>query len=157
LDFEQLDSQVAMIKLNNKSIFLDPGTRFCPYGMMRWFRTGTVAMDMNDPGAFITTPAAAEGSAQISRSANMKLAPDGAVKGEVRIEFPGGEALERRLSALETDEPGRKKDLEEELKLSLPANATVELTNSTAWDKEDEPLVAIFHVEVPEFASAAGK
>jgi hypothetical protein len=31
------------------------------------------------------------------------------------------------------------------------------MTDSAAWDKEYEPLTAIFQVEVPEFASAAGK
>jgi hypothetical protein len=75
----------------------------------------------------------------------------------VRIEYSGAEALERRLSALDTDEAGRKKELEDEVKLWLPANAKVTMTDSMAWDKEYEPLTAIFNVEVPEFASAAGK
>lgn len=157
LSFSQLDSEVAMVNLNGKKVFLDPGTRYCPYGLMRWFRTGTSAMDMSDPGQFISTPRTGEDSAIVFRSAELKLGVDGAVKGEVRIDFYGAEALERRLSALETDEAGRKKELEEELKFLLPANATVEMTNSMRWDKEDESLLAIFHVEVPEFASAAGK
>lgn len=157
LSFGQFDSEIALVWMKNKTIFLDPGTRFCPYGLMRWFRTGTTAMDLNRPGFFITTPVAGEDTALIARTAKLKLASDGAVKGEVRVEFFGAEALERRLAALDTDESGRKKDLEEELKQWLPANATAELTLSTAWDKEEEPLVAIFHIEVPEFASAAGK
>src|SRR6476660_5524615 len=155
--FSQLDSEIAMVRINGKPFYLDPGTRFCPYGLMRWTRTGTAAMDMGDPGTLISTPGAGEESAFISRSAELKLTPDGAVKGEMRIEFSGAEALERRLSALETDEAGRKKEFEEEVKLWLPANAKVERIDSTAWDKEYEPLTAIFKVEVPEFASAAGK
>jgi hypothetical protein len=79
------------------------------------------------------------------------------VKGELRVEYFGGEALERRLSSLETDEAGRKKELEDEVKSWLPANAKVAMTDSSAWDKAGEPLTAIFNVEVPEFASAAGK
>jgi len=75
----------------------------------------------------------------------------------VRIEFSGADALERRLAALETDEAGRKKEFEDEVKLWLPANAKVEMTDSVAWEKEYEPLTAVFKVEVPEFASAAGK
>jgi hypothetical protein len=114
-------------------------------------------MDMSDPGGLITTPGAAEEGAIISRLAELKLGPDGAAKGEVRIEYFGGEALERRLSALQTDEAGRKKELEDEVKLWLPANAKVAMTDSVAWDKEYEPLTAVFNVEVPEFASAAGK
>ena len=157
MSFSQLDSEIAVVRLNGKRVFLDPGTRYCPYGTLRWFRTGTAAMDMSDPGGLISTPGAADDGAIISRSAELKLGPDGAAKGEVRIEYSGAEALERRLSALETDEAGRKKELEDEVKLWLPANAKVEMTDSVAWDKEYEPLTAVFKVDVPEFASAAGK
>ena len=157
LAFGQLDSEIALVRVENKRLFLDPGTRYCPYGIMRWVRTGTAAMDMSNPGTLISTPGAGEDQALISRSAELKLAPDGAAKGEVRIEYSGAEALERRLSALSTDETGRKKELEDEVKLWLPANAKVEMTDSLGWDKGYESLTAIFNVEVPEFASAAGK
>jgi hypothetical protein len=157
LSFSQLDSELALVRMNGKMVFLDPGTRFCPYGLLRWNRTGTAAMDMSDPGNLINTPGVGDEAALISRSAEMKLSPDGGVKGEVRIEFSGTEALERRLSALETDEAGRKKELEDEVKHWLPANAKVEMTDSAAWDKEGEPLTVVLNVEVPEFASAAGK
>jgi uncharacterized protein DUF3857 len=157
LAFSQFDSEIAQVKLNGKTVFLDPGTRFCPYGLMRWMRSGTTAMDMSDPGNLIATPAASEESAIISRSAELQLDTDGAAKGEVRVEFLGAEALERRLSALDTDEAGRKKELEEEVKLWLPANAKVDMTAAVGWENQDQPLTAVFNVEVPEFASAAGK
>jgi hypothetical protein len=157
LSFSQFDSEVAQVRLNGKSVFLDPGTRFCPYGLMRWTSTGTTAMDMSDPGQLIATPGAGENTAIISRSAEMKLAPDGAVKGDVRVEFQGSEALEHRLSALDTDEAGRKKELEDEVKLWLPANAKVSMVDAVGWDKEYESLTALFNVEIPEFASVAGK
>jgi hypothetical protein len=157
LSFSQFDSQVARVRLNGKYVFLDPGTRFCPYGVMRWMRTGTTAMDMSDPGQLITTPGVGEESAIISRTAELKLAPDGATKGDLRVEFQGSEALERRLSALDTDEAGRKKELEDEVKLWLPANAKVEMKDSVGWENQNEPLTAIFNVEIPEFASVAGK
>src|ERR1051325_8341540 len=157
LSFSQLDSEVARVRLNGKDIFLDPGTRFCPYGLMRWMRTGTAAMDMADPGQLIATPGAAEDSAYMSRTAELKLDPEGGVKGEVRVEFHGMDALERRLSALDTDEAGRKKELEDEVKSWLPAHAKVDMTAAVGWEDEYNPLTAVFNVEVPEFASAAGK
>ena len=126
ISFSQLDSEIAIVRLNGKRLFLDPGTRYCPLWIVALVRTGTAAMDMSDPGSLISTPGAAEEGAIISRSAELKLGPDGAAKGEVRIEYSGAEALERRLSALETDEAGRKKELEDEVKLWLPANAKVE-------------------------------
>ena len=157
LSFGQLDSEMARVQVNGKSAFLDPGTRFCPYGVLRWIRSATAAMDLNDPGAFISTPAADSQNALTSRSANLVLSADGSAKGEVRIEFSGVDALERRLSALDTDEAGRQKELEEQVKEWLPVNAKVQMTASTGWENENEGLVALFNVEIPEYASAAGK
>jgi Domain of Unknown Function with PDB structure (DUF3857)/Transglutaminase-like superfamily len=157
LSFSQLDSEVASVWVNGKAIFLDPGTRFCPYRLMRWMRTGTAAMDMRDPGNLIPTPGAGHEAALISRSADLRLTSDGAIKGEVHIEFSGADALERRLAALDTDEAGRKKELEDELKQWLPANAKVNMTASSGWEDEHGAITAIFNIEVPEFASVAGK
>lgn len=157
LSFGQLDSEMARVQVNGKSIFLDPGTRFCPYGVLRWIRTATAAMDMNDPGGLISTPSADSRNSLTSRSANLVLNPDGSAKGEVRVEFSGVDALEHRLSALDTDEPGRQKELEDQLKEWLPVNAKVNMTASVGWEDENEALVALFNVEIPEYASAAGK
>lgn len=157
LSFSQLDSEVARVWVNGKTVFLDPGTRFCPYSLLRWMRTGTAAMDTRDPGNLIATPGAGHEAALISRSADLQLTNEGGIKGEVHIEFSGADALERRLAALDTDEAGRKKELEDELKQWLPANAKVEMTASSGWDDEHGAVTAVFNVEVPEFASVAGK
>ena len=157
LSFGQFDSEMARVQVNGKSIYLDPGTRFCPYGVLRWIRTATAAMDMNDPGGLISTPSADSRNSLISRSANLALNPDGSAKGEIRIEFSGVDALEHRLSALDTDEAGRQKELEDQVKEWLPVNAKVNMTASTGWENENEGLVALFNVEIPEYASAAGK
>jgi hypothetical protein len=157
LSFAQLDSEMARVQLGGKSVFLDPGTRFCPYGVLRWIRTATAAMDMNDPGGLISTPPADSRNSLISRSADVLLKPDGSAKGEIRIEFSGVDALEHRLSALDTDEPGRQKELEDQLKEWLPMNAKVNMTASAGWENENEGLVATFNVEIPEYASVAGK
>lgn len=157
LSFGQFDSEMARVQVNGKSIFLDPGTRFCPYGVLRWIRTATAAMDMNDPGGLISTPSTNSRNSLASRSANLVLNPDGSAKGEVRIEFAGVDALEHRLSALDTDEAGRQKELEDQLKEWLPVNAKVNMTASVGWENENEGLVALFNVEIPEYASAAGK
>lgn len=93
----------------------------------------------------------------MNRSATVALQPDGSLKGDLYVSYTGGEALERRLSALDTDEAGRKKELEDEVKNWLPAHAKVQMTASDGWEKEYEPLTATFDIELPEFASLAGK
>jgi hypothetical protein len=157
LSFWQLDSELALVRLNGKPIFLDPGTRFCPYGLLRWMRSGTASMDTRDPGNLINTPGAGGESATISRSGDLKLDPDGSLKGQVWVEFAGGEAVERRISALDTDDAGRKKEIEEEVKQWLPVHSKAELTGDTAWDDGNSPLTFTLDIQVPEYASVAGK
>lgn len=158
LSGSQLDAEMAVVKVNGQDVYLDPGTKFCPYGFVRWMRTSTAALKLDkDGGSFLNVPPAQHDKAVIRRQATLVLAEDGSLSGDLTIRFEGGEALERRLEALETDEAGRKKSLEEELRSWLPSTATVSLTNVEGWEGEDSPLVAQFHLQIPDYASAAGK
>jgi hypothetical protein len=158
LSRSELDSELAIVSNNGKEIYLDPGTQFCPYGLIRWFRTSTAALrpDKNG-GTFVNVPASNYDQAIIARTANMTFNADGSLKGEITVQFKGLHALELRLEALRTDEAGRKKNLEDEMSRWLTAGAVVKLTDSKAWDKKDEPVVAVFDVEIPGFATVAGK
>src|SRR5262249_34965222 len=47
--------------------------------------------------------------------------------------------------------------MEDELKQSLPSGAIVKMEVAQGWEGTDEPLVARFTVEIPGYASTAGK
>src|SRR5207248_4979086 len=40
LSTRQLKSEIAIVQLDGKDVFLDPGTKFCPYGILDWRYTG---------------------------------------------------------------------------------------------------------------------
>lgn len=154
----QLDSEIAQVNINGTDVYLDPGTKFCPFGLMRWMRTSTSALKLDKKGGtFVTVPAAGYDKAVTSRLANMTLAQDGSLTGNITVQFDGEEALERRLGALDTDEAGRKKTLEDEVQAWLQSGAVVKLTDSSGWDDADTPLMASFSVEIPSYASVVGK
>ena len=158
LDAEQLDSEVALVKLNGEDLFLDPGTPFCPFGMLRWIRTSTegLALDKDNP-VFVKLPGFGYEKAVIQRTANVTLGPDGSLKGEVAVIYSGTQALERRLDALQTDDAGRAKNLEDEMQEWLPRDAVVKLKDASGWEDSEKPLHADFTVEVPSYGSVAGK
>lgn len=154
----QTDSEIALVYLNGRRYFLDPGTRFCPYGLLRWMRTATTALELRAPTfSTVLTPSPIPGDFMISRTADMVLSEDGSMKGTLIIEYRMGEALERRLEALHTDEAGRARQLEDELKAWLPADAVVKLTRIDGWDSSDTPLVATFDLRLPSYAAVTGK
>jgi hypothetical protein len=108
-------------------------------------------------GTFVKAPPATYDKSVTRRIAQATLEENGALKGDVTIEFTGAEALEHRLDELDSDDAGRKKDLEDELKQWLPKGSIVKMVASQGWEGTDEPLVAKFSVEVPDYASTAGK
>jgi len=152
----QLDASAVMVSFAGNDFVLDPGTRFCPFGILRWRHSGVTALKYgNTNGGFITTP-----QAQISvlrRMAHLTLDTDGNLSGEISVEFRGEDALEHRLEALDQDEAGRRKSLEDDVKGWSPQGTMVKLQESRGWDSIDDPLVARFKVEVSGFASVTGK
>ncbi|HET9184209.1 MAG TPA: DUF3857 domain-containing protein [Candidatus Angelobacter sp.] len=154
----QLASEIALVSAGGKDYYLDPGTRFCPFGLLRWFYTSTVAMKLDKKGGtFISVPAATQEKAVVQRAASLKLQPDGSLQGEITVQYTGEDALEYRLDALSTDEAGRKKELEDELSSLLPQGAVVKMKTAGDWQASETPLTAVFSVDIPGFASSVGK
>jgi len=158
LSRRQLDSEIAVVNQAGKDVYLDPGTRFCPYGYLRWIRTSTMGIKLDKKGGvFVTAPGAAYDKATTRRTADMTLDGSGDLKGTVVVKFEGGEALEHRLDELLTDDAGKKQDLEEELRGWLPTGAIIKLARVEGWEASEGPLVATFEVQMPGYASAVGK
>ena len=154
----QLESEIAVVNLNGSEIYLEPGVRFCPYGTVRWNHTVTEGLKLEKKGgSFVKAPPLTYDKSITRRTATMSLGEDGTLKGDVVLEFEGTEALEHRLDALDSDEAGRKKNLEDELKQWLPTGAVVKMSIAQGWEDTGGPLVARFSVELPNYATVAGK
>ena len=143
---------------DGKDVFLDPGTKYCPFGLVRWMRTAVPALSVTKRGgALVTTPTTNPEDSVVHRVANASLDASGSLKGEFTLEFNGEEALEHRLEALQTDESGRTKGLEHDLAKLLSEGASVKLLKVEGMEEPEKPLVAHYSVKVPGFASVAGK
>jgi hypothetical protein len=158
LSRRQLSAEIVVVSLGGKDVFLDPATRLCPYGYLRWIRTSAMGLKLDRKGgSFITVPPATYDKSTLKRVATMTLGVEGTLTGTVTVNFEGGEALERRLDELDTDETEKKKDLEDELAGWIPAGAIIKLSRVEGWESSDGPLTAVFDVTLPSFASSAGK
>jgi hypothetical protein len=131
----------------------------CPFGHLAWQHTSTQGIRQTPEGSAVVaqTPGADYKQAVSKRVSRLVLSEDGSAKGKIGIAWVGEEALVHRLTSLKTDVAGRKKDLEDELKAMLPAGAIVQLDASNGWDDAEAQLTANFTVEVPGYASSAGK
>jgi hypothetical protein len=157
LSTRQLEAEIAIVQLDGKDVFLDPGTKYCPYGLVDWRYTGVEGLRQGEKGADIgRTPSPNYTQAVTTRMARISLDDHGVASGTVSLMFKGSVAMQRRQEGGKTDAEGRKKLMEDELRTILPGNSEISLTNSPDWDAVETPLIAQFQVSSP-FAVAAGK
>jgi len=154
----QMDAEIAIVQLADKELFLDPGTKFCPFGLLDWRYSGTKGLRQSGgkASAIAETPLADYNQAQIQRLARLQLTEQGKAEGSIKIGFYGLEAMERRQKAGNTDAEGKKKLLEDELRGWLPGNSEVTLVGSPNWDDTEAHLATEFNVSFP-LAIGAGK
>jgi hypothetical protein len=157
LSTRQFDAEVAVVSLDGKDVFLDPGSKFCPYGTVDWRYSAVDGLKQDQKGAIIAAVAPPNyKNAATTRVADLQLDEHGMASGTVALSFRGMTAMLRRQEGEKTDETGRKKLLEDELRGMLPGNSEITLLNSPDWNSTEAPLTAQFHVSCP-YAVAAGK
>ena len=154
LSTDQLDSYVAIINIDGNEVFLDPGTKYCPYGLLYWPHSDTEGIRESAGGISIgRTPMPAYTGAVTKRVGRFSLTDDGKLEGVVAVAYIGQEALLRRIEASKTDDVGRTKILEDEIKGWLPANAEISVTKEPEWTAPGTPLVVDYKVSTPTLIS----
>ncbi|HEX6804224.1 MAG TPA: DUF3857 domain-containing protein [Terriglobales bacterium] len=169
LSTRQFDAEIAIVQLGGKDVFLDPGTKFCPYGILDWHYSGVEGLRQSPKGAEVGQTSIPEYRQSITtRMASVALDEHGVATGTVALVFKGATAMRLRQEGGKTDDAGRKKLLEDGLSDSdgrkimrglrdiLPGNSDITLTSKPDWENPDSPLVAEFHISCP-LAVAAGK
>ncbi|HYL98351.1 MAG TPA: DUF3857 domain-containing protein, partial [Blastocatellia bacterium] len=150
-DSGQLTWNVVEVKVGDQYRYFDPGTKYCPFGLLHWTGTGVAGLRLQkEGGVLIKTPDPVSDAAIVERKATIHWSEE-ATKGELTVTYRGQEALIKRLTDVLEDDNERRKDLEDEAKAWLPAASTVKLNNVTGWQSTDEPLVATFVIEIPNF------
>lgn len=158
LSFGQLDGEVAVVKLNGKDLYLSPGTPYCPFGIIPWEDTKTDGLRVDNNGTtFVITPAANAADTVRARKADLNLAADGPLSGDLTVTFTGMDALAWRLLYRNDDDVERRKNMQDELKSWLPIpGSTAEIVSIDNWESS-EPLVVKARIVVPSYAATLGK
>ena len=158
LSSDQLDTELVVVKLDGNEKFLDPGTRFCPYGLVYWTHASVPALKLTRNGStFVTVPTSTADAAVTRRSVTAVLRNDGSLQGEIVLELKGMKALQLRLDALETDNAGKLNAIGEALGNWQARPGSLKLQSAEGWELSDAPLLAHFTFELPGFARRSGK
>ena len=152
----ELNTNVVLVKIDQKDIFLDPGALFTPFGMLPWYETSVEGLKLDkDGGSWLTTPGTVASASRIERHATLGL-DSGSLQGKVTVTYTGLEASWRRQEERTEDMAARRKFLEDDLKGYVPVGVNATLTNSPDWDSWDSPLVAEYDVDIPGWTAPAG-
>ena len=154
----QLNENVALVKLNGKDMFFDPGTAFTPYGLLPWWETGVTGLMLTkDGGSWVQTALPPSSASRTERKADLKLTSEGLLEGKLTVTYSGLEALWMRIDYREEDETTRKRFLEDRVKECVPTGIEIELTNKPEWSSSSPNLVAEYSLKVPGWITGAGK
>jgi transglutaminase-like putative cysteine protease len=151
-----LTNPIAVVRVGDRLHYYDPGVRWIHGEGLSWWEDGQEALILDPEHAeFVQIPMAPPDSARTLRSARLRVAADGSLDGEVRLEFHGGAAESERERMDDLTPAERVERLRTEL---LPSLAELVVTEATFDDLEEteRPLVASCTVHAPRFASRVG-
>jgi hypothetical protein len=157
LSTEQFDDFIAVVEIDGKDVFVDPGQSMCSFGELHWKHEIASGFRLGEQGAAIsTTPAGFPKSNATHRVADLTVDEHGNVEGTAQFEFSGQEALYWRQLALQVAEGEVKKQFDEWIRAKFPAGVEADLDHFKNLDNADSPLVAIVKIS-GSLAAAAGK
>jgi len=153
----QLNSEVVLVKLDGKDLYLDPGTAFAPYGLLPWAETGVAGLRLDkDGGTWVQTVTPQSSTSRIERKAKLTLTDQGSLEGTLTVTYSGLEALYLRMDQKDQDDASRKKLLEDLVREAIPVGIEVDLTNQPDWNSSSPTFVAQYSLKVPGWVSSAG-
>jgi len=158
MNTSELDADAVLIKSEGKDLFLDPATKFAPFGVLPWPETGVAGLRLDkEGGTWVKTTIPQSATCKVLRQSDLKLNEEGSLDGTVTVTYTGLVALQQRLNERLSDQTRKKEYLEEELKDEIPVNAEVQLKNNPDWNSSDDKFVAEYEVKIPGWASSAGR
>jgi hypothetical protein len=135
----------------------EPSSRYAASGMLRWQNEGSKVLiaDPKEP-VFIDSPMTSPDKSLARRIGRFKLAEDGTLEGNVRLEYSGHAAYSRKERY---DGLSRERREEEIRNIAKENHGKAELTNIELDNVTDpeRPLTVTYHVRVPEYAERTGK
>jgi len=153
----QLNDYIAVLELGGRDIFLDPGQRMCPFGLLSWKHSIASGFRLTDKEAIMaSTPPMPYKNALLQRDADLTVTAEGSVEGTIRYVMTGPEALHWRQLALQNDADEVKKQFNESIRRDMPDGVEVDFDHFLALDDYESNLMAIVKV-TGIIATATGK
>jgi len=157
LTLSQLDDVVAIVNVDGKDQFFDPGTRFCPYGHLAWKHTYASGIRQTDAGSdYFNTTGEPYTFSRVQRVANLTLSQHGEVSGSITMTYMGDPAIRWRLRSIEGDSTSLEREIRTSVEQLMPAGIELKVASIDKLEDYEQPLVANIQV-TGSLGSSTGK
>jgi hypothetical protein len=157
LTLSQLDDYIVDVVLNGKDVYLDPGQKMCPFGLLHWKHSFASGLRLTDDGPVAaTTPMGSYTSTAFDRVADLNIDDAGNLKGTARFILTGQEALHWRQLSIRNDETEVKKQFDEAIRAYMPDGVQADFNHFIALSDYESNLVAMVDVS-GNLGTATGK
>ncbi|HEX4156123.1 MAG TPA: DUF3857 and transglutaminase domain-containing protein [Acidobacteriaceae bacterium] len=141
LSFEQFDDLIAIVGVDGKEQYFDPGSRYCPYAHLAWEHTFVQGLrQTGNDTAFAQTLGDGYAGNRIARVANLTMDDHGQLTGRIDMTYVGQPALHWRQVALRGDQESLKHSLRSSLENLLPKSIEVKDVTIDGLDDYEQPL-----------------
>jgi hypothetical protein len=158
LSLDQLDDFIAIVEVDGKERFFDPGTRFCSFGHLHWHNTYTKGLRQLAGGTsgLAITPGGGLQDTRVDRVASLTLDRTGHMEGMLQFTYTGDAALYWRQRALLGDDNSLQRELREDVEDLFPSGTEVKVVKVENQTGYELPLLVSFQVK-GDLATHAGK
>jgi hypothetical protein len=157
LSFSQFDDTIAIVVVDGKEMYFDPGQRYCPYEHLAWKHTVADGLRQTDGGTTINqVPNEPYTASRVQRVADLTMDEHGEATGKLTVTWNGNPALDWRQTYLIGDLEGLKRELRTSMEDLLPNGMDVKVTGIDSVDDYEQPLIVHYEVK-GAIASSTGK
>jgi hypothetical protein len=142
LSFAQFGDYIAIVNVDGKEQFYDPGSRYCPYQHLAWKHTGVGGVRQIDGASAIAeTPMPSNLYSRTQRIADLAIDEHGTVTGTIKLSYTGDPALYWRQQSLTGDATSLQHELRLSLEQILPPGLEVNVTSIEKLADYEQPLI----------------
>jgi hypothetical protein len=152
-----LGAAFIAVQVGEKWQFFSPAEMYTPFGMLGWPEEGQEVLITDSKAPIWANSGIAPPEQSVEkRTGKFQLLPDGALEGDVRIEYTGHLGAEKKEFNDDDSPAQREETLRESVKRRM---STAELSDIKIENVTDpiKPFAYAYHVRVPGYAQKTGK
>jgi hypothetical protein len=157
-EVSELKADVVWVHAGTQDYYLDPASRYFPFGLLPWPESGTGGIKADKHAVtIVNTPNPQSIDSTVVRHADLTVDSDGSISGSLQVDFTGQRAALLRTENRRNDANGRTKELENIIRSWLPAGSEFSVTRVADWDNIDQPIRVEGTIRIPSFTPSAAE